>query len=289
MLVLGGACFKMIHSPVWATMNIYDMKIFSAENSQDPSRGKFLFHPVGQTPDKPDVLGGFWAKKCFFHSAGRTPDKPDVVKKPLSGAIPPNLPRGKVLFHPVGQTPGKPDTIKQFLGLKPEGASLNTKTPGPPSKEIILSNKKADSMFRLIIWRDMLHEYIKYKPFFGFAFGRPLYSRTLKYYGLNGTEECDGWVGAHNSFFYMIYRSGIVGVVMVFLILFLWFGLLRDFYLLKDHIGILLCGILLNWIVSANFFLIFELPYTAIPVWTIWGITEKYRTILIRLNRMRKE
>jgi hypothetical protein len=78
----------------------------------------------------------------------------------------------------------------------------------------------------------------------------------------------------------MIYRAGIIGLFMIFALLFIWFGLLRDFYIFRDWTGILLCAVLLNWIVSANFFLIFELPYTAIPVWTILGVTVKHRMLL---------
>lgn len=40
--------------------------------------------------------------------------------------------------------------------------------------------------------------------------------------------------------------------------------------------GILLCGIIINWSVAANFLLIFELPYTAIPVWSLFGMTLAY-------------
>ena len=78
----------------------------------------------------------------------------------------------------------------------------------------------------------------------------------------------------------MIYRAGIIGLIMIFFILAVWIDLLRDFFILRDWTGLLLCAVLLNWIVAANFFLIFEMPYTAIPVWTIFGITLKYRMLL---------
>ena len=125
----------------------------------------------------------------------------------------------------------------------------------------------------------MIVEYYRYKPLFGFDFGRPLCSWTMNYYQMPSTENDDGWIGAHNSFLYMIYRSGIVGLIMIVSFLFIWLGLLNSFYVRRDWAGILLCAILLNWMVSANFFLIFELPYTAIPVWTILGVALKYRKL----------
>jgi len=52
----------------------------------------------------------------------------------------------------------------------------------------------------------------------------------------------------------------------------------------KSIAGILLCGIIINWFVSANFLLILELPYTAIPIWTIYGMTFAYTKRLKRAS-----
>ena len=222
--------------------------------------------------------------------------------KPLVTVVPQEIPQGKCLFHSVGNSPEKPDSMKEFVQRMrdeyffkkkcsmhlqekspvhmQEKCPVQTKSTYEYSNEM-LGVKQDDTRFRYYIWMDMAHEYAHHKPIFGFAFGRPLCSTTIsKYFGTSSTQYTDGWVGAHNSFFYMIYRAGIVGLAMVVFIYWLWFGLVRDFYILRDWTGILLCSILLNWFVAANFFLIFELPYTAIPVWTILGITLKHRMLL---------
>jgi len=207
--------------------------------------------------------------------------------KPVAGASFQEPSRAKYLFHPVGNSFGKLDAIKEFLQrifkeeLEAKESYVVSNEPPMEGKHESLRIKEADTLFRYYIWRDMALEYARHKPFFGFAFGRPLRSSTLKYYGRAvTTQEYDGWVGAHNSLLYMIYRAGLIGLVMVFSILAVWFGLLRDFFILRDWTGLLLCAVLLNWIVAANFFLIFEMPYTAIPVWTILGITLKHRMLL---------
>ena len=52
--------------------------------------------------------------------------------------------------------------------------------------------------------------------------------------------------------------------------------MIKRFIMLKSLTGILLCGIIINWFVAANFLLIFELPFTAIPIWTLYGLTLAY-------------
>jgi hypothetical protein len=253
------------------------------------------------------VLIGVLLLGTFIVEFGQTKiGKGFVIKdaKPLVVTLPQELARGKCLYHPVGSAPDKPDTMKEFLRRMSSSYPATRKKP-PLEKQVIvvnnekmvkkeaniknnpveaeneiIGNKQSDTLFRFYIWRDMIHEYCQYKPLFGFDFGRPLHSSTMQHYNLSSSEYFDGWVGAHNSFLNMIYRAGIVGLVLVLSFLLIWFNLLSDFYLLKDWVGILLCAILLNWTVSANFFLIFELPYTAIPVWTILGITLKHRMLL---------
>jgi len=245
-LVLGTALFRLSQTDMGKTFVIKDALPLAAPLSQEPSPGKCLFHPVGSSPDKPDAIKEFYWRMMKRQSV--------VDNKPI---------------------------VKEGNSNTAVSSKKSNNVPGPKEIEGTLGMKKADTLFRYYIWRDMLSEYVYRKPVFGFAFGRPLFSSTLlKYFKEASTQHTDGWVGAHNSFFNMIYRAGIVGLALVLLIFAIWVGLLRDFYILRDWAGILLCAILLNWFVSANFCLIFELPYTAIPLWTILGVAIKHRTLL---------
>ena len=136
----------------------------------------------------------------------------------------------------------------------------------------------ANAVFRLFIWRDMLVELVSERPVFGFDFGKPLRPKSLL--ALNWASlpmSRDGWIAAHNSYLHMIYRAGIVGSVFIITILTLLFRMVKDFIRLRSVIGILLSAILINWFVAANFLLIFELPYTAIPIWSLFGLVLAYQ------------
>ncbi|MBF0522433.1 MAG: hypothetical protein HQL24_05185 [Candidatus Omnitrophica bacterium] len=147
---------------------------------------------------------------------------------------------------------------QSFVGRNVEGAHINT-------------------VFRLFIWRDMIAELTGQKKFFGFDFGKPFRSISLEILDWGeGEWQRDGWIASHNSFLSIIYRSGIIGFCFILSLLGLLWFMIRGFIALKSVTGILLCGILISWFVAANFLLIFELPYTAIPVWTLFGMTLGY-------------
>jgi len=134
-----------------------------------------------------------------------------------------------------------------------------------------------NAVFRLIIWRDMLVDLVNEKPIFGIDFGKPFRSKSLEilHWG-DGDWFRDGWIGAHNSYLHMVYRTGIVGIVLIICFLTTLFRMIKKFISMKSLTGILLCGIIINWFAAANFLLIFELPYTAIPIWTLFGLTYAY-------------
>ncbi len=153
------------------------------------------------------------------------------------------------------------------------------------NKMIESARKKSDTgwvynsnaVFRLLIWRDMLRDLVKEKPILGFDFGKPFRSKSLEILNWgNGDWARDGWIEPHNSYLHIIYRASIVGVLLIFSLLFVLIKMVRKFIAAKSFTGILLCGIIITWFVAANFLVIFELPYTAIPIWAIYGMTFAY-------------
>lgn len=132
-------------------------------------------------------------------------------------------------------------------------------------------------IFRLLIWRDMLKDWEINKPLLGVDFGKPFLSISLEVLHWAEPEwRRDGWIEPHNSFFNIFYRAGIIGIILVAS---LWGGLVWLIKLAFERRSwtlILLSAILLNWMVAANFLLILELPYTAIPFWTLAGMTCAY-------------
>ena len=115
------------------------------------------------------------------------------------------------------------------------------------------------------------------KPFFGFEFGKPLRSISLEilnWWVLDLGK--DGWIESHNSYLHIIYRAGAIGIIFVLTCFILFFQMLKISIQLRSIIGILLCGAILSSLVMAFFQPMFELPYSAIPFWSLCGMACNY-------------
>lgn len=135
----------------------------------------------------------------------------------------------------------------------------------------------ANILFRVFIWRDALVELADKKPLFGFAFGYPFRSHSLEVLGWATTEwMADGWICLHNSYLDLVYRAGIVGLLMVILIIIMLVKFTVISLRKRSLTGIMLTGILINWLIAANFLEILEMPYSAIPLWSLFGLTFAY-------------
>ena len=167
-------------------------------------------------------------------------------------------------------------------------ASSTTRTEGQDaivneseSKPIVgsrpLDVAYANIVFRLLIWEDMFDELSHGKFLFGVGLGKPQRSISLEISNWATNEwKRDGWIMPHNSFFHMIYRAGLLGFVVVIGIFACVFYLTNGFFQKKSVGGILLLSILIYWIGVANFLVILELPYNAIPFWALFGMICAY-------------
>ncbi|MBF0594197.1 MAG: O-antigen ligase family protein [Candidatus Omnitrophica bacterium] len=135
--------------------------------------------------------------------------------------------------------------------------------------------------FRMFIWKDMFTEMYKEHPVLGFSFGKPQRSISLEILNEGELEwSRDGWIAPHNSFFHLIYRAGIVGIALIGLIFFAIGRLAADFLKARAWRGALLLCMLIYWIVTAQFGVVLELPYYAIPFWSVFGLSWAYRNHL---------
>ena len=146
-----------------------------------------------------------------------------------------------------------------------------------------LGTNYTNIIFRLLIWKDMLSDIIKEKPILGFNFGKPFLSKSLQITGWGYDEWTrDGWISAHNSYLQTIYYAGLIGAGGIFFVFYLLIYSIRKSVRVHSVQGIFLCGILFNWLTSSFFSVILELPYFAIPFWSLFGATCFYIT---RLNQ----
>ncbi|MDP2910004.1 MAG: hypothetical protein Q8N69_02955, partial [bacterium] len=134
-----------------------------------------------------------------------------------------------------------------------------------------------NTLFRLFIWRDIIVEFSRHWPILGFSFGKPFRSESLEILGWGAGEwGRDGWIDPHNSYLDMLYRMGILGVALIGFLIWQFFHMIKGFIIFRSLPGLLLCSILINWSVAANFLPILELPHSSIPFWALWGVALGY-------------
>jgi hypothetical protein len=131
------------------------------------------------------------------------------------------------------------------------------------------------AIWRLLIWKDMLEELFKTKSILGLDFGRPFRSRSIECLRLSSGGWV-GWIEPHNSYVHILYRAGAIGVLFILTIWGLFFKMLITFVRNRNNKGVFLSSTLLYWLIIPNFSVILELPYFAIPFWSLWGVIYGY-------------
>lgn len=168
------------------------------------------------------------------------------------------------------------------LAQSKQPGNIILKKKRPPAKAVSADDRGTDvpyanSLFRIFVWKDAIEGLRDKHPVFGFDFGKPFRSRTLEVLNWAATEwKADGWICMHNSYIDIIYRSGIIGIVFIVFILILLFNFTAVSLRNRSLGGIILTGVLINWFVAANFLEILEMPYSAIPLWSLFGLTFAY-------------
>ncbi len=149
-----------------------------------------------------------------------------------------------------------------------------------------LDTAQINALYRVFIWRDMWRDLLKERAWWGINWGIPQRSKSLEILGWNVREIIDaGWIVPHNSFFHMVYRAGWVGIGLIGVLMVALIKLTSGFLAARSFTGGLLLAILCYWIGLASFSLFLEVPYTAIPFWSLLGFLFAYfRKMPARLN-----
>ena len=168
------------------------------------------------------------------------------------------------------------------LGQELKRAILNQLYPLETPKSFrytprTFGNVYGNILFRWFIWEDMWDDLIAARSLWGVGLGKPQRSKSLEILDWATMEwSRDGWITPHNSFYHMVYRAGIIGVLIVGGIFLTFVRLCKIFIAKRSFTGILLLSILIYWMVMANFLVILELPYNAVLFWMILGMTYAY-------------
>jgi len=147
----------------------------------------------------------------------------------------------------------------------------------PPTPEAVklrsLEAAQNNILFRIFVWRDVWRDMLAKRCFlFGEDFGFPFRSRGLEILGwANDAWGVDGWVAVHNSYLDMIYRGGVFGLALVGYLIVTLLRLIRLSVREKRRTYIFVVSTFICFMTYANFIEFFEMPYTAIPFWVLWG------------------
>jgi len=143
-----------------------------------------------------------------------------------------------------------------------------------------LNQEYGNMLFRILIWKDMLRDMAERMPgslAFGLNFGMPQRSPSLEILvSAYGEWMRDGWITPHNSFFDMMYRGGLAGIILTVGLWTVVIFLAKQFIAVKSLTGICFASILIYWLTISNFLVVLELPHYAIPFWSLLGMTLAY-------------
>ena len=173
-----------------------------------------------------------------------------------------------------------PSASSPSITSLPVAVDPSVAVPAPSTERAFrdLDAAYGNQVFRFLIWRDMFWEFMKDHPWFGFSFGKPQRSLSLEVLRMGEVDWMrDGWIAPHNSFLHILYRGGIMGLALILAIIWLIVGLTKDFLHARSWRGGLLISGLISWIIMAQFGVILELPYNAIPFWSMFGFALAYR------------
>jgi len=238
-----------------------------------------LYNPESGMSEELDNISDFHGARLSVQES--TPESPRTKKQQMEGLLQ-EIERDQRVIEEIKEE--REETELTSKAAQSKIAELQTvlkqtrKRIDEAEKERARVSRLQDRMpnvfFRLFIWRDMLNELKEKKAFLGFDFGKPFRSRSIEtLYWSTGEWARDGWIASHNSYLETIYRAGIMGLLFVALIFAVLFKLIKRSMQLKSVAGILLCGVLINWLVVSNFLPILELPYNAIAFWSLFGMT----------------
>lgn len=218
--------------------------------------------------------------------------KPNEEEEPVALKLNPE--GDAFLSEEYASIPPKEEAVPAPKQERLEAVPVEIEKPGPAS---IGSKKKsfidpvfedsrdievsyANTLFRIFIWKDALEEIRNSSSsefIAGYDFGKPLRSHSLEVLGWAISEwKRDGWISMHNSYIDLIYRAGLIGLLMIatiiILIAFFTIASIRN----RSLNGILLTGALISWFIPAFFLDILQMPYSAIPLWGLFGLTGAY-------------
>lgn len=154
----------------------------------------------------------------------------------------------------------KPSSLNSTIGLIGEGGAAP-------------DTKFGTMLFRSYVYTDAIEQILNEKHLFGFPFGKPFRSMRCEMVGsAYGEYSRDGWIAMHNSYLDIIYRAGLVGIILIIVLFINTLKMAAIFLKRRSFKGAALITIVIYWLTACFFTEILELPYYAIFFWSIYGV-----------------
>jgi hypothetical protein len=215
----------------------------------------------------------------------------DVKKILLAKVKAPAVPAVEVKAEPVKAPPVTEEKVDPEVQSRVTRSAeviadrLNIWVRDEYEEDFIVGVERTNFLFRFFIWRDMLREMFREKAVLGVPFGKPRRSESIEILRMAyGEWSRDGWISAHNSLLNMIYKGGVLGLALVIWIFTMLNAMTKRFLAMQSWTGLILASVVVYWLVISSFLVILELPYTAIPFWTLFGMSLRYATLVSRDN-----
>lgn len=197
-----------------------------------------------------------------------------IIPEPQIKVRPKILTMQEPTIKPQIKSESSSNFIPKVNTIQPNSVNLISQ---PQQQYRDLNNAYYNGLFRIFIWRDTWKQMAENIHIFGFAFGKPFRSKSIEILEWAKVEwKRDGWVAMHNSYLDIIYRAGIIGIGLIIILFTILYRLIRKSYCEGSFYGIIVSGVIINWLVASNFLEILELPYTAIPFWSLFGMLYAY-------------
>lgn len=136
-------------------------------------------------------------------------------------------------------------------------------------------------IWRLLLWSDMcddIRSIMLTNPvrlLFGIDFGYPIRSKRLEATDVVFPIQT-GWLEPHNAFLHVVYRSGLIGLFFIGIMVWLFVKMIKIVLQDRSVVGALMLSSLVYWVVFSMSLVIMELPHYAIPFWCQAGLAYAY-------------
>ncbi len=250
-LVLGVSWFKGDHNGIMSILSPQGVIERYNKVNQQIKQSKYVPQPLMAKMYNPYAYGTSDVNSGKVDASVRVADNPPDVSKETAGNL-----------------PSRDQNTPSHLSLP----SPNNEEEGDQYRSLAVAYN--NMLFRILIWRDMIAEVWHKKAWLGLGFGYPQRSMSIEAMDWASIEwRRDGWITPHNLFLHLVYRCGVVGIILIVLLVGWVWRKSALFLRVRCYEGVLLISALIYWLVAAQILVVLELPYYAIPFWLMVGLT----------------